>query len=108
MNKIFLIIVDTYSKWLEDFPLSTASAGITISKPRSVVATHGLPEICVLDNASCFKSGEFGDFMACNRIRHVTCAPYHRSKNGCVERAVQAVKSAMKNMAEMSRDSLET
>ena len=102
MSKMFLIIVDTYSKWLEVFPVSTASAEATISKLRSVFATHGLPEICVSDNASCFKSEEFGDFMARNRIRHVTSAPYHPSTHGCVERAVQTFKSAMEKMAKPS------
>ena len=95
MNKMFLVIVDTYSKWLEVLPVSTASAEATISKLRSVFATHELPEICVSDNASCFKSKEFGDFMTRNHIRHVTSAPYNPSTNGCVERAVQTFKSTM-------------
>ena len=107
MSKMFLIIVDNYSKLLEVFPVSTASAEATISKLRSVFATHGLPEICASDNASCFKSEEFGDFMTRNRIRHVTSAPYHPSTNGCIERAVQTFKSAMEKMAKPSKDSLE-
>ena len=53
--------------------------------------THGLPEIVVTDNSSCFKSEEFGEFMRKNN-RHIAGAPYHPSTNGLAERAVQTFK----------------
>ena len=60
--------------------------------------THGTPEICASDNASCFTSEEFEVFMKKNGIRHVTSAPYHPATNGCAERAVQTFKAALKKM----------
>ena len=67
---------------------------------RGIFATHGLPEIVVTDNASCFKSEEFGDFMRKNNIRHITGAPYHPATNGLAERAVQTFKKTLKKLLE--------
>ena len=63
LNKMFLIVVDSFSKWLDVIPLASASATLTIETLRVLFATHGLPEICVSDNATCFKCEEFGSFM---------------------------------------------
>ena len=65
-------------------------------KLRTTFATHGLPEVLVSDNGSVFTSEDFKVFTRRNGIRHVTSAPYHRSSNGLVERAVQNFKQGMK------------
>ena len=70
---MFLIVADSYSKWVEAFPVNLANPASKIEKLRYVFATHGLPKICVTDNASCFTS---------NEIRHITSAPYHPATNG--------------------------
>ena len=53
---MFLIVADSYSKWVEAFPVNLANPASKIEKLRYVFATHGLPKICVTDNASCFTS----------------------------------------------------
>ena len=73
-GKMYLIITDSYSKWLDVYPVSSPNAPVTIEKLRILFATHGLPEILVSDNASCFKSEEFGTFMSKNNVRHLTGA----------------------------------
>ena len=96
MGKIFLIVVDSYSKWLEVVPVASTSSQQTIKELRHMFATHGLPEIVVSDNGTAFSSTEFGHFMKHNGIRHIRCAPYHPSSNGLAERAVQTFKEAMR------------
>ena len=63
-------------------------------------ATHGLPEIVVTDNASGFKSEEFGEFLQKNNIRKLHSAPFHPATNGLAERNVQTFKNAMRKMLE--------
>ena len=95
MGKLFLLMVDAHSKWLEVHIVPSATSLNTIEKMRSTFATHGLPEMLVTDNGSAFTSQEFTDFLRKNGIRHVTSAPYHPATNGLAERAVQTFKATM-------------
>ena len=96
MGKMFLLMVDAHSKWLEVHIVNKATSQSTIEKMRATFATHGLPEMLVTDNGTAFTSSEFEAFLQKNGIRHVKSAPYHPATNGLAERAVQTFKAAMK------------
>ena len=98
LGKMFLIIVDAYSKWLDVIPMNSSTATATIEKLRTLFATHGVPVICVSDNGPSFISDEFKTFLSRNGIRQVLVAPYHPSSNGLAERAVQTFKTSMKKI----------
>ncbi|XP_043916150.1 LOW QUALITY PROTEIN: uncharacterized protein K02A2.6-like [Protopterus annectens] len=102
MGSMFLIIMDAHSKWMDAYPVKTATSTTTIECLRKSFSSQGLPETIVSDNASCFMSVEFKDFLGKNGIVHVTSAPYHAASNGCAERAVQTFKSMMKKAGEGS------
>ena len=111
IGKIFLMVIDSYSKWIEAFPLNTNNYGSkpTIECLRSMFATHGLPQILVSDNGTSFASVEFAKFLKANGIRHIRSAPYHPSTNGMAERGVQTFKDAMKKMDNVtSTETLQT
>ncbi len=95
-GKKFLILVDVYSKCIEANSLNNATSAVTIQCLRQSFSQHGLPEIAVSDNGTCFTSKEFQEFMSHNGIKHITTAPYHAASNGLAERAVQTFKSLMK------------
>ena len=44
LDRMFLIVVDAYSKWLEVFPLKTATSETTIGALRRLFSQFGLPE----------------------------------------------------------------
>ena len=69
LEKKFLIIVDAHSKWLDVQIVNSTSATATISKLRTLFATHGLPEQLVSDNGTGFKSAQF---MEQNGIKHIS------------------------------------
>ena len=58
LGKMFLIMVDAYSKWIEIHIHSSATTQATIDSMMQAYSTHGLPEQCVSDNATCFTSHE--------------------------------------------------
>ena len=101
---MFLIVIDSYSKWLEVIPTSTANSKETIKIVRSIFATHGLPEQCVTDNGSPFTSIEFESFLQQNGIKQIRTSPYHPSSNGMAERMVQTFKNSMEKMKENKGD----
>ena len=102
LGKMFLIVIDAHSKWIEAFPMNISTSSATIETLRITFATHGLLEILVTDDGSNFVSREFEGFLKQNGIRHIRTAPYHPASNGMAERAVQTFKEGMKKMNEGS------
>ena len=96
LGKMFLIAVDSYSKWPEVVEMTSTEAPKTIRELRKIFAANGLPEQLVTDNWPQFVSAEFATFAKMNGIKHIRCAPYHPSSNGAAERFVQTFKRAMK------------
>ena len=92
-NKMFLILIDAHSKWIEAFQTSNATSRTVIDELRTVFARFGIPEMIVMDNGSCFVGEEF---ESKNGIKHTTSAPHHPASNGLAERAVQIVKRGLK------------
>ena len=72
LGTMFLVVVDSHSKWPEVIQMTTTSAARTIDELRKLFATHGLPEQLVSDNGSQFTSDEFRTFMRNNGIKHIT------------------------------------
>ena len=99
MGRMYLIIIDAHSKWLEILPVTTAMAQGTVRKMKEVFATHGLPDQIVTDDGTHFTGTEFQQFMGQNGIQHIRVTPYHPSSNGLAERVVQLFKDAMKKLS---------
>ena len=97
-GKMFLIVIDAHSKWIEAFCTPTSTSKAVIEELRTLFSRFGLPETIVSDNGTCFVSIEFEAFLKSNGIRHHTSAPYHPASNGLAERAVQIVKKGLKKV----------
>ena len=87
-GRMFLIVVDSYSKCLEIFPMTHATSTSTMTSLRQIFATFGLPEHIVTDNGSQFTSYEFKGFLLKSNIKHTCTAPEHPATNGLAERYV--------------------
>ena len=96
MGKMFLIVVDSYSKWLEVEVMSSITSEATIEKLRDLFARYGIPQQLVSDNGSQFTSREFAEFMKGNGIKQTLVAPYHPRSNGQAECFVQTFKQFLK------------
>ena len=105
LGKMFLILIDAHTKWIDVHMTSSATSQVTIEKMRSTFATLGIPEMLVTDNGTAFTSTEFDQFAKRNGIRHVTTSPYHPASNGLAERAVKTFKEGMRKL---SNGSIET
>ena len=101
-GKMFLILIDSHSKWIEAFCTTNATANTVIEALRSTFAQFGLPDTVVSDNGPCFVSQEFRQYLQQNGIKQITAAPYYPATNGLVERAVQVVKRGLKKVKDGS------
>ncbi|CAK1598289.1 unnamed protein product [Parnassius mnemosyne] len=103
-NKIYLVIIDARTKWLEVFYVPSTAASHTIVKLSEVFARWGLPKQLVSDNGPPFISKEFSQFLTNNGIQHVFTAPYHPASNGAAENAVRTVKKVIKKAVRENKD----
>lgn len=99
LNNMFMIVVDSYIKWLEVFCMSQITSQATVTRLKRLFASYGLPEQIVTDNATTFTSEEFQTFVKQNGILHTTNAPGHPATNGLAERYVQTFKTGIKKLA---------
>lgn len=99
MAKMWLIMVDDYSKWPEVISMSFTTTAKTIKHLQTLFARHGLPQQLVSDNGLQFTSEVFALFLQHNGVKYVRTAPYHPATNGLAERFVQTFKSAMQASA---------
>ncbi len=95
-KKDYLIVIDTYSKWLEVEIMPSITSMRTIKSLRHMFAREGLPKELVSDNGPQLTSDEFTGFLKNNGIKHSLVPPYHPSSNGAAERSVQIAKNALK------------
>ncbi|XP_011873664.1 PREDICTED: uncharacterized protein K02A2.6-like [Vollenhovia emeryi] len=96
LDKMFLVMVDSFSKWPEVHVMKDITARSTISKCQQIFAAYGIPSIIVTDNGRTFTSVEFKEFLESQSIIYKLTSPYNPATNGQVERFVQTFKQALK------------
>ncbi|KAL6730979.1 hypothetical protein Aduo_001894 [Ancylostoma duodenale] len=97
-GKMFLVIVDAYSKWPEIIEMTSTTSVATIRQLTRLFAQFGNPTTLVSDNGSQFASKEFAEFCSTNGITHVRSPPFHPQSNGQAERFVDTFKRALEKL----------
>ena len=101
---ILVIITDAFSKWIEVKITNSLSTAATVNVLDELFAAYGVSVTIVSDNGTCFTSAEFKDYLSIVGVKyHKRTAPYHTSSNGQMERFVQTVKNALKNLGTTKR-----
>lgn len=94
-GSIFLVLSDTYSRWLEVFRVKTLTTEETIMHLKKVFAQFGIASTIVSDNARTFTSAEFQNLCKRYGIKHILAPPYHPASNGQAENAVRIFKTSL-------------
>ncbi|UYV73853.1 K02A2.6-like [Cordylochernes scorpioides] len=105
MGRMFMVLVDAYTKWLEIVIIKDITSRTIIGHLREIFARFGLPELLVTDNGRQFVSSEFEEFTKINGIRHTKTSPYNPSTNGLAERYVREFKNSLRK--NQGKDSVE-
>ena len=104
MDKQWLLLLDTYSKWPEVIKMDRTKSSDTIRVLRDIFCRFGLPFTLVSDNGPQFISDEFKLFVQNNGIKHIHSPTYSPKSNGCCERLVGSWKQSMKKSYETCKD----
>ena len=94
-KKMWMLVVDAYSKWPEVVMMESTTAEATTKQLQQIFSTHGLPLQIISDNGPQFVAETFQQFCMSRGIQHLTTAPYNPSSNGEVERFVRTFKLAI-------------
>lgn len=95
-RQTFLILMDTFSKWINVFIMRNTEASSVIAIFHSIFSIFGLPKELVADNGPPFCSKQLLQFCNDNNVKLLHSPAYHPQSNGSAERAVQTVKSSLK------------
>lgn len=91
-----MVLVD--SKWVELALMPSTTSEAVIWALGKLFATHGLPDIVVLDNGPQFTSAPFQMFLAKHGICHAPMALFHPAANGLAEWAIRLVKEVLAHL----------
>ena len=100
LGKMFLIIYDSYSKWIDTIPMTNITSSEVIDRLRCAFSIHRIPYFVVSDDEPSLASQEFNTFCKLNGIKHLMIAPYYPSSNGVAERFIQTFKTSLKKIIE--------
>ncbi len=90
------VAIDNYSKWPVLIVCKTCSRHNAVKLLDLVCENLGLPETVRLENAKCFKSRKFGEFISQKKIKLEFVTPHLHSANGSVERQARTIQDYMK------------
>ncbi|XP_003737387.1 uncharacterized protein K02A2.6-like [Galendromus occidentalis] len=94
-GKTFLVIVDSFSKFVDAAWLSPATSRALVAYLRNLSRLFGPPDTMVSDKGGQFVSVEFAKLCADFNIIHLRCAPRCPQSNGQAERMVGTLKNSI-------------
>ncbi|KAM7293520.1 uncharacterized protein ISCGN_026650 [Ixodes scapularis] len=95
-GKSYVVIVDSYSGYLDFKKLSGESSKEVVNVMKEWLATHGVPKVIETDNGPCYAAQEFKNFSRDWGFQHLTSSPRYAQSNGLAERAVQTAKGILR------------
>lgn len=94
-GKMYLVVVDAFSRWPEIFEMKHASSFLTVQKLEELFSRFGSPATIVTDNGTQFTSSLFKNFCRTFGITHLRSPPFHPQANGLAERFVDTFKKGI-------------
>ena len=98
----FLLVVDSFSRLIEAFPLRTMTAQEIIKELTRYCCIHGFPNQIFSDAAGDFKKAMVNDCSHLLNVNHKTSIPWRHQSN-ISERYIQMVKTGIRLMVPENR-----
>lgn len=90
-NKYIIVILDTFTRWIELFPVPNLEAQTAVDIMIQHFGRYGIPHSVVTDNGSQFINSLFDQLYSLTGISQIRITPYSHEENGMVERSIREV-----------------
>jgi transposase InsO family protein len=97
-NRYILVVIDSFSKAVELFPIKKASADTVTTCLHDVLCRWGRPYQVRCDNAKAFAASVTTQLLKRAKVRQHFTAPYSHNSNGQVENANRRVMEILRAM----------
>lgn len=97
-NRYILVVIDSFSRAIELFPMKRASAEAVTNCLHDVLCRWGRPHRVRCDNAKAFAATVTKQLLQRARVEQHFCAPYSHNSNGQVENANRRVMEILRAM----------
>lgn len=102
-QKIYLVLIDYFSHWIELRPLKSKSSSSIINEMQDIFTRFGYPQDIIADNNP-FSSLECRNYYRSKGITITTSTPHYPKSNGMSEKAVGICKSLLRKSFEGNQD----
>lgn len=102
-NNDYLVLVDSYSMWIEMFMIQRKSAQELIKHMKSTFSRYGVPDVLFSDNVP-FNSEPYRLFAKEWNFNQVFSSPTYSQSNGLAEKSVSICKNILKKCNEDNTD----
>ncbi len=97
-NRYILVVIDSFSKAVELFPIKKASAEVVTTCLHDVLCRWGRPYQVRCDNAKAFAAAVTTQLLKKAKVKQHFTAPYSHNSNGQVENANRRVMEILRAM----------
>ncbi|KAK3911866.1 hypothetical protein KUF71_004546 [Frankliniella fusca] len=85
-GQYYLVVIDSYSKWLDALQIQNKTSKSVIDALHFLFSIHGIPRVLRVDNNP-FKSYKFIEFSKQLNFKVISCSPHFHQSNGLAEKA---------------------
>jgi hypothetical protein len=85
-NKYIIAIIDTFSRFLELYPVVDTTSGVAADALFQHAGRYGTPSVLISDGGSQYVNAIIKDFALLSGIHHHITLAYSKQENGIVER----------------------
>ena len=102
----YLVVIDSYSKWIELKKLKYKDSHELIKHFKEIFSRQGIPEVLIADNMP-FNSFNFRNFANQWNFKVITTSPNYPQSNGLAEKGVGIVKNLFRKNTDIDLALLE-
>ena len=95
---MLLIIVDSFSKWIEVIPVNYTTLSLRLKHYDTVLQPTGIRKLLFQIMGPYLLVRILHFFLKTNDMKHIKSAPYHSTTNGCAGRVVRTFKTMVKKL----------